>query len=184
MAHVTLIKPIGYGGFGSIELVHYRNKLYAHKKCPNHDYTKRNSVLLEAIRLTDVTEYHPNIQQLYYINLDSLGFFMDYCHNGSLDQVIERHDFKYELIDALNWSYQLADALSFLHGKNISNFTYECEYKEILISFIWFFIVHRDVKVQNMLLKHDYQTVVLADFGTATELGRDLLTNKVGTLGM
>jgi serine/threonine protein kinase len=50
---------------------------------------------------------------------------MDYCNNSSLDKVITDHNFKYTLYDALNWSYQLADALSFLHSKNISKSTYK-----------------------------------------------------------
>jgi serine/threonine protein kinase len=41
--------------------------------------------------------------------------------------------------------------------------------------------VHRDVKLQNILLKDNYQTLVLIDYGTATKLGRSLLTNNVGT---
>jgi hypothetical protein len=35
--------------------------------------------------------------------------------------------------------------------------------------------------MQNILLKDNYQTIVLTDYGTATNLGRTLLTNNVGT---
>ncbi|CAF4361529.1 unnamed protein product, partial [Rotaria sp. Silwood2] len=62
--------------------------------------------------------------------------------------------------DVLNWGYQLADALSFLHSNNI---------------------IHRDVKMQNILLKDNSQTLVLTDYGTATRLGRNVLTIEVGT---
>jgi serine/threonine protein kinase len=41
--------------------------------------------------------------------------------------------------------------------------------------------VHRDVKMQNILLKDNYQTLVLTDYGTATQCGRTLLTNQAGT---
>jgi len=38
--------------------------------------------------------------------------------------------------------------------------------------------------MQNILLKDNYQTLVLTDYGTATNLGRSLLTNNVGTPSM
>ena len=44
--------------------------------------------------------------------------------------------------------------------------------------------MHRDVKLQNILLKDNYRKLVLTDYGTATNLGRSLLTNDVGTPGM
>ncbi|CAF2682168.1 unnamed protein product [Rotaria sp. Silwood2] len=53
-----------------------------------------------------------------------------------------------------------ADALSFLHSNNI---------------------IHRDVKMQNILLKDNYQTLVLTDYGTATQLGKSWMTDNVGT---
>lgn len=45
----------------------------------------------------------------------------------------------------------------------------------------WFVLVHRDVKMQNILLKDNYQTLVLTDYGTATQLGKGWMTNNVGT---
>jgi hypothetical protein len=45
---------------------------------------------------------------------------MDYCCYGSLDKIVTDNNFNYTLYDAINWSYQLADALSFLHSKRIS----------------------------------------------------------------
>lgn len=44
-----------------------------------------------------------------------------------------------------------------------------------------YFLVHRDVKLQNILMKDNYQTLILTDYGTATNLGRSLLTNQIGT---
>jgi len=85
---------------------------------------------------------------------------MDYCDSGSLDKFVKDTASTYTLIDVLNWAYQLADALNFLHSKKI---------------------MHRDVKLQNILLKDNYQTLVLTDYGTATDLGRSLLTQEVGT---
>jgi serine/threonine protein kinase len=43
------------------------------------------------------------------------------------------------------------------------------------------FLVHRDVKMQNILLKDNYQTLGLTDYGTATQLGKSWMTDNVGT---
>jgi serine/threonine protein kinase len=118
-------KPIASGSFGIVELVRYQKKLYAHKRTRQNSNEQHNSILGEAIKLTDITDYHPNIQRLYFINLESLGFLMDYCDCGSLDRIVTNKDLTYTLVDALNWSYQLADALSFLHSKKISKFNFQ-----------------------------------------------------------
>jgi serine/threonine protein kinase len=117
---MEVIKPLGYGVFGIVELVRYQKILYAHKKPQADTPVQRNGILEEAIKLTDIGEHHPNIQRLCLINLRSSGFLMDYCCYGSLDKIVTDLNFRYTLVDALNWSYQLADALSFLHSKKIS----------------------------------------------------------------
>jgi len=119
---VEFRKSIDIGSYGIVELVRYQKKLYAHKKPIATNYDKCNSVLEEAIKLTDIREYHPNIQRLYFLNLKTFGFLMDYCDCGPLDKVITNKASTYTLVDALNWGYQLADALSFLHSNNISKF--------------------------------------------------------------
>jgi len=35
--------------------------------------------------------------------------------------------------------------------------------------------------MQNILLKDNYQTLVLTDYGTATQLGKSWMTDNVGT---
>jgi hypothetical protein len=35
--------------------------------------------------------------------------------------------------------------------------------------------------MQNILLKDNYQKLILTDYGTATNLGRNLMTNQAGT---
>ncbi|CAF1128715.1 unnamed protein product [Adineta ricciae] len=158
--HLKIIEIIGRGSFGKVELVSYKKKQYAHKLPVYNSPKHKDNILGEAIRLTDIREHHPNVQRLYFINLSKFGFLMDYCECGSLDTYVIDDDTSYTLIDVLKWSYQLADALTFIHSKNI---------------------MHRDVKLQNILLKDDYKTIVLTDYGSASELGRSLLTNEVGT---
>jgi serine/threonine protein kinase len=117
-------KLIGSGTYGIIELVRYQKQLYAHKKPRHNTSEQRNSILGEAIKLTDIIDYHPNIQKLYFINLETFGFLMDYCDSGALDKVVTDKISNYSLVDVLHWGYQLADALSFLHSKNISKFNF------------------------------------------------------------
>ncbi|CAF1029640.1 unnamed protein product [Rotaria sp. Silwood1] len=152
--------PLGDGTFGMVELIRYKKKLYAHKRARQNTREHRNGILDEGIKLSDIAQHHPNIQRLNFINLRTFGLVIDYCSNGSLDGFVREKTSNYTLVDVLNWGYQLADALNFLHSNQI---------------------IHRDVKMQNILLKDNYQTLVLTDYGTATQLGRAVLTIEVGT---
>ncbi|CAF0921104.1 unnamed protein product [Rotaria sordida] len=157
---IESLRPLGDGTFGMVELIRYKRKLYAHKRARQNTREQRNGILEEGIKLSDIAQHHPNIQRLNFINLRTFGLVIDYCSNGSLDVFVRDKTSNYTLVDVLNWSYQLADALSFLHSNKI---------------------IHRDVKMQNILLKDNYQTLVLTDYGTATQLGRAVLTIEVGT---
>jgi serine/threonine protein kinase len=176
---IESLRPLGYGVFGLVELIRYQKKLYAHKKPRQNTSEQRNSILEEGIKLTDIAERHPNIQRLNFINLRTFGLIIDYCSNGSLDVFVREKISNYTLVDVLNWGYQLADALSFLHSKKISKL-----FKFIYLYLNRSFIVHRDVKMQNILLKDNYQTLVLTDYGTATQLGKSWMTDNVGTPSM
>ncbi|CAF1511258.1 unnamed protein product [Rotaria magnacalcarata] len=151
---------LGTGVFGVVELINYQKKLYAHKRARQKTREQRNSILDEGIKLSDINQRHPNIQRLNFINLHTNGIVIDYCSNGSLDAFVRGTNLDYTLVNVLHWGYQLADALSFLHSNNI---------------------IHRDVKMQNILLKDNYQTLVLTDYGTATQLGKSWMTDNVGT---
>ncbi|CAF0870611.1 unnamed protein product [Rotaria sordida] len=157
---VESLRPLGHGVFGIVELIRYKKKLYAHKRARQNTSEQRSGILEEGIKLSDIARHHPNIQRLNFINLRTFGLVIDYCSNGSLDVFVRDKTSNCTLVDVLSWSYQLADALSFLHS-----------YK----------IIHRDVKMQNILLKDNCQTLVLTDYGTATQLGKSWMTDNVGT---
>lgn len=61
--------------------------------------------------------------------------------------------------------------------KNISSSTFQIE----RFAFLFFFSVHRDVKMQNILLKDHFKTLVLTDYGTATNTNKICKTQEVGT---
>lgn len=157
---IESLRSLGYGTFGAVELICYQKKLYAHKKPKQQTSEQRNSLLDEGLKLSDIVQHHPNIQRLNFINLRTFGLVIDYCSNGSLDVFVREKNSNYTLVDVLNWGYQLADALSFLHSNKI---------------------IHRDVKMQNILLKDNLQSLVLTDYGTATQLGKSWMTDNVGT---
>lgn len=119
---IESLRSLGHGVFGIVELIRYQKKLYAHKRPRQNNIEQRNSILEEGIKLTDIAQHHPNIQRLNFINLRTFGLVIDYCSNGSLDGFVREKSSDYSLVDVLNWAYQLADALSFLHSKKISKF--------------------------------------------------------------
>lgn len=115
---------LGNGVFGLVELIRYQKKLYAHKRARQKTKEQLHSILDEGIKLSDINHRHPNIQRLNFINLRTYGIVIDYCSNGSLDAFVRGTNSNYTLVNVLNWGYQLADALSFLHSNNISRFIF------------------------------------------------------------
>ena len=113
-------KSISSGSFGIVDVVRYQKKLYAHKRPLISRIDLHKNILDEAIHLSNITTSHPNIQRISFINLESLGFLMDYCDCGTLETLVNNTTSIYTFADALNWAYQLADALSFLHSINTS----------------------------------------------------------------
>jgi len=157
---IETVKQLGKGAFGQVHLVRYQGKLFAHKRAVTVKNDHRRNILDEGIKLTDIVQTHPNVQRLFFINLQSFGILIDYCANGSLDTYVGSVSADYSLLDALNWAFQLADALSFLHANKM---------------------IHRDVKMQNILLKDHFKTLVLTDYGTATNMSKICKTQEVGT---
>ncbi|MCA8973003.1 MAG: serine/threonine protein kinase, partial [Planctomycetes bacterium] len=83
-------------------------------------------------------------------------FVIQFLRGGSLeDRIGQRPE---EPRDVLGWLPYIADALDFIHGKNI---------------------VHRDVKPANILFDES-GNVFLSDFGVAKALGQDSALTSVG----
>ena len=73
---------------------------------------------------------------------------MDLCKGGELFDEVENLGCISEL-DVIDIIRQVLDLLSYLHSKNI---------------------MHRDIKMENILLKHggnNYDQIILVDFGSA-----------------
>ena len=119
-SQIECLSVLGTGAFGKVELIRFRKKFYAQKRALHRTAPQLISIIDEGIKLTDICDQHRNIQRLNFINLDCYGIIIDYCSNGSLHSFISNEASKYNLTDVLSWSYQLADALSFLHNHDMS----------------------------------------------------------------
>jgi len=111
---------------------------------------------------------HPNIIKFldHFENSDYIFIVMEYLKSGNLQGYLEKIKFKITEKQAANISYQLADALKYLHK---------------------FGIVHRDLKPDNIMLAEDVKgddvSIKLMDFGLSKILGNKEKTNEgYGTL--
>lgn len=87
---------------------------------------------------------HPNISRLYGFFFDDTNVYLilEYALHGEIYQLLKTHR-RFDDITASNYTFQVANALMYLHSKGI---------------------IHRDIKPENILLASD-KTVKLSDFG-------------------
>ncbi|CAJ0593186.1 unnamed protein product [Cylicocyclus nassatus] len=93
---------------------------------------------------------------LYNCPLNGTGIVMELM-DCSLAWLISKQSIKYEVDHAISWLYQLSDAINFFHSKEQ---------------------VHRDLKLQNLLLCNGYHTLKVCDFGTYTTLHESMTMEK------
>lgn len=164
-ADFHLIKVIGRGAFGEVQLVR--------QKSTNHVYAMKLLSKVEMIKRSDSTFFweerhimaHANsdwILKLHFAFQDHkyLYMVMDYMPGGDLVSLMSNYDIPEKW--AKFYTMEIVLALDVIHGMGF---------------------VHRDVKPDNMLIdKHGH--LKLADFGTCMRMGLDGLvraSNAVGT---
>jgi serine/threonine protein kinase len=107
---------------------------------------------------------HPGLISLLELfeSKSKVYLVMDLVSGGELfDSIVKRHH--YSERDASNAVRQVAEALAYLHSRNI---------------------VHRDIKAENILLDANGETIKIADFGLSTVLSSETLeTGLCGTPG-
>ena len=171
----TLIKLIGKGSFGETYLTQKTNTSYLiatkviNKKKMEASSTKK--YLENEINILKELE-HPNIVKFYELFQTNSNYYimMEYCNGGELSKCLKlyksvyKETFNIEIVQYL--MRQIIDAFCYIHSKKI---------------------IHRDVKLDNILLSFDNGNdktnlnmmagkIKIIDFGLATKLSYTNLT--------
>ena len=140
---LTLIKGLGKGAFGEVYLTSKKGtqEKFATKKIDKRHASNpkaKKYIELEMKILKEID--NPNIIKLYEVKENNQNYYlvMEYCNGGSLSDCLEYHNkqfrkpFSEEVVQYL--MRQIVNGLSYLHGKHI---------------------LHRDIKLDNILVKFD-----------------------------
>jgi serine/threonine protein kinase len=148
LGNYRIIRPIGHGGFSDVYLgQHLFLNSYAAVKVLHVVLNDKQvkDFLTEAQTQARLT--HPHIVRIFdfAVEADIPFLVMDYLPNGTLRQ---RHPMGSSLpLDTIvSYVKQIAEALQYAHDH---------------------YVIHRDVKPENMLLG-PHNEVILTDFGIAT----------------
>jgi serine/threonine protein kinase len=173
-----LVKSLGKGSFGEVFLTKKgkSSKLYATKKIPsskllNKDFKKylENEInIMKQLEHENIIKYHESYQTSHNIYI-----IMDYINGGNLSEYLTKyklkngHPFSQAMIQY--FVKQIVEGLIYIHRKNI---------------------IHRDIKLENILLQIPNHTnadlvdysltkVKIIDFGLSTQ--SNLATSFVGS---
>jgi serine/threonine protein kinase len=147
--HYELGEYLGEGSFCKVYLATRRDdqEIFAAKVMDALDSELEDDVMNEMKLLKKLN--HPNIMKVeeFFSDEDRCVMVCELCSGGELfDQLIEKH--VYSEAECRDIVKVILGALAFMHGKGI---------------------VHRDLKLQNILLKtpESKSDIVIADFGFA-----------------
>ena len=146
----NIIKTIGEGTFGKVELVEHKitGMIRAMKIIPKSDELNDSSVLNELYILKKID--HQNVIKIYEFYSDEKNFYLitEYCSGGDLYRATKNENLSE--IQVANIIYQILLALNNLHKMKI---------------------MHRDLKQENILISKKEENglyrVKLCDFGTS-----------------
>ena len=158
-------RVLGKGSFGTVYLATQRSsqRLVALKEVPEANLSER-----VRARLDMEIQCQQAVQSEYVVALlDSFALksgryiALEYCAGGDLDKFLKKNGPVSESI-AQRWMQQLANGLKELIAKKI---------------------MHRDLKLQNILLMSESTSAVvkLADFGMSKVMEEDLTTTRLGS---
>ena len=167
-----LIKKIGAGTSGAVYLSYSiedpNRTLYAIKILPQ---TQSNSDFMNSCEVNYLSKItHKNILKVHYYGIGQIQMqnglttkvyyiIMDYLNHGSLLSQINNNIGFGEDLGRLIFA-ELLDGLEAIHDSNL---------------------VHRDIKLENIMLTGDDYNLKYVDFGFATEKSNGYLTTFLGT---
>ena len=165
ISHYKILEKLGEGGMGVVYKAQdlKLDRPVAIKFLPSHLSASADSKarLLQEAKAT-ATLNHPNILNVYEIDEQENGMFfvMEYVAGATLKKHITnlKSGTGVPVIQALEWTAQIAQGLKAAHEKNI---------------------VHRDIKPENVMLTNDGKLKIM-DFGIAKLKSSSGLT-KTGT---
>ena len=149
-------KIIGRGAFSRIYCGKHNKtkKIYAIKEISFDNLDKIKASIRRELSVLK-TINHPNIIKLHDVFFDNenknVYLVLDYYKNGDLTKLLKNKPLKEKY--AKKYMRQLASGLKYLHSKNI---------------------IHRDLKLQNILVT-DSLDIVITDFGFARYIDNDSL---------
>lgn len=154
---------LGKGTYGVVEKTRYRRTRKDEYRPAAIKYSSpihMNTLIREA-KVMWAFRNHSNIIKIYGLYRcarHGQGVVMEYMDCGSMAELIyDRKTIEYTIDHAASWLYQLSSAVNTFH-KNDQ--------------------VHRDLKLQNMLLCDRYRTMKLCDFGTFTTMHQSMTSNR------
>lgn len=160
-----IIEEIGKGGMAHVYKAHCNllNRMVAIKVLrqdleEDSDFLRRFNTEAQAA----ASLVHPNIVSIFDFGYDQGYHYivMEYIEGISLKQYIQEKA-PLDMQDALSIAYQICDALSAAHEKNI---------------------VHRDIKPHNIMITNDHR-VKVTDFGIARATTGSTMTADTNILG-
>ncbi|KAI9189420.1 hypothetical protein H9P43_000853 [Blastocladiella emersonii ATCC 22665] len=157
-------KPLGKGKFGRVYMAREKQSGYivALKILVKEELQKERveNQLRREIEIQSNLR-HPNILRLYGYFYDSKRVYLilEYASKGELYKLLKEEG-TFDVVAAARYTAQLANALLYLHFKNV---------------------IHRDMKPENILLTAN-GTIKLSDFGWSVHAPNSRRTTLCGTM--
>ncbi|KAI9246224.1 kinase-like domain-containing protein [Phascolomyces articulosus] len=156
----TIGETIGEGSFGKVKLGTHQltGKQVAIKKINK----QHAPMIAREIHLHRQLKHHPNVVTLYEIIMTEsyIHVISEYCPHGELFDALTQSG-RFSEHETIRWFSQLVDAIQYCHSQDI---------------------VHRDLKLENILLDHE-DNIKLCDFGFARHAeNRQMLQTFCGSL--
>ncbi|XP_037077964.1 testis-specific serine/threonine-protein kinase 3-like [Pollicipes pollicipes] len=161
---ITLFETIAEGSFSKIHRAFFKRehkevvvKVIPKRRAPPEYYERFLPREIATLRLT---QEHPLVVDLYAALEGPAAYYlvMEHCERGDLLDYVNKMGFLAE-VEARAFFRQMVDAVQYLHHMGI---------------------IHRDIKLENMLLNADYE-IRIADFGFARFHGERLSETKCGS---